>query len=96
MLKSTLIGFGTGILLLAAFWMGGPYQWESWTLKLVVFIDTPIAYLISWIKGWPMEQEAAIYCYALSSVITIPLLGALVGLLVAIIKRQMRRRSQQE
>lgn len=79
-LRPILIGFSFGLLLDVLFWNLGPYSWDSWILNFLVYISSPVAHIIAWIKGWPLQQEAAIYCYTYAIVITLPLLGVILGI----------------
>jgi hypothetical protein len=45
-------------------------------------IATPAAHLISWLSGWPLEQEAAIMCYALGAALTFVVLPTSIGAVV--------------
>lgn len=92
MRKAILIGFLAGVLLDVLFWFGGPYTWDSWVLKLVSFISTPVAWIVSWIKDWPLEQEAAIYCYAVASVISIPLFSIVLSVVISVMVRRFRKK----
>lgn len=45
----------------------------------VLWIATPGAHVVSWISGWPLQQEASLACYAVRIFATTALAGALMG-----------------
>lgn len=87
MRRPILIGLSFGLLLDVLYWNLGPYSWDNLILKFLVTISTPVAYVISGITGWPLQQEAAIAIYAWAIVITLPLLGLLIGLIYGVARR---------
>ena len=79
---SALVGVLAGGLVTALLLLGP----VSVPPELTFAIGTPGAHLVSWLSGWPLEQEAALACYALGFAITPPIvlgvIGAVVGLLL--------------
>ncbi len=50
--------------------------------QAVFLVATPAAHVVSWVSGWPLEQEAALLCYGVGFVITVPLVSGAIGAVV--------------
>jgi hypothetical protein len=81
-LRYILIGFLAGMAFDMLWWFCGPYSWDSWVLKFLTVISTPVALIISKITGEPLMQESALMIYTYAIVITLPLLGIIIGSLI--------------
>lgn len=92
MKRPILLGLTLGFLLNILFWNSGPYSADSGVLNFLVFISTPVAQLLSWISGWPLQQESAIYLYNIAILITLPLIGLLIGWLFAVVRARLNDR----
>jgi hypothetical protein len=74
------LGSGVGVAtLFVAARVGGPLL----SSRVVWWIVTPAAYVVSWLIGWPLEQEAGLACYALAAIAMVALGGGLTGALLA-------------
>lgn len=87
--SGALAGGLLGLVPALATWAGLPVSME-----IVALVGTPGAYLVSWISGWPLEQEAALACYAIGFVITPPLVLAPFGSVAAALVPLERSRDQ--
>ena len=47
--------------------------------EVITLLLAPGAYMVSWMTGWPMQQESALLCYGFSFILTPLALGALIG-----------------
>jgi hypothetical protein len=66
---------------------------ESLLRDFLVWISTPVAYVVSWIIGWPLQQEAAIFIYVFFAIpITLPLLGLTLGFIYSRVKYLISKR----
>lgn len=66
--------------------VGGDLLGSGW----VFAIATPGAHVVSWILRWPLQQEAAIACYALGLLGEVALFGAATGALAAVLATEPR------
>ncbi|MCA9615317.1 MAG: hypothetical protein R3B99_10015 [Polyangiales bacterium] len=48
-----------------------------------LLLGTPAAHVVSWVSGWPLQQEAGLFCYLIGYTITFGVLGAAIGALAA-------------
>lgn len=91
--RTILIDVFFGLLLDVLFWFSGPYSNDSFITKFLWWISTPVAHILSWITGWPLKQEAGIALYVYAILITLPLLGLLLGLGFGIFRTTRSRTS---
>lgn len=93
LLRNTLPGLLIGILLDVLFWFGGPISYNSWITKFLWWVSTPVAHVLSWITGWPLQQESGLALYVYAILITLPLLGILIGITFGIVRKLINRRN---
>jgi hypothetical protein len=68
---------------------------ESLLRDFLVWISTPVAHVVAAIKGWPLQQEAAIFIYVFFAIpITMPLLGMLLGFVYSGIRLLLKNRAK--
>jgi hypothetical protein len=87
MIKHILLGFSIGLVLSCLWWFLGSYIQGTLVMDFLCFISTPIAVLISKISNEPLSQEMGIYIYCWSILITIPLVGSGLALLIYFFKK---------
>jgi hypothetical protein len=90
MIKYIFTGFSAGITLDVLWWIFGKQIQDTWILKFLCWISTPVAIVFSKISGWPLEQESAIAVYIFAILITLPLLGIIIALLFRLIKNHLQ------
>ncbi len=73
-----LAGALFGLLPVLGAWAGLPISME-----VIALVGAPGARLVSWLTGWPLEQEAGLACLAIGFAITPPLVLAPLGAVVA-------------
>ncbi len=93
-MRAALVGFLIGILFDVLMWFCGPLTCDL--RDTLVFVSTPVAYVVSWITGWEFRQEEAIMIYVVAIPITIPLIGMMAGFLYAILTGFFKRKRSQD
>ena len=88
-MRAALVGFLIGILFDVLMWFCGPLTCDL--RDTLVFVSTPVAYVVSWITGWEFRQEEAIMIYVVAIPITMPLIGITLGFVYSGVKSLVQR-----
>jgi hypothetical protein len=85
-MRGLLVALGTlvgalcgGGLALAGLLVSAQLDGPLLSSEVALALATPGAHVVSWAIGWPLQQEAAIVCYALGGLLTALVLGAVPG-----------------